>query len=108
MITLNNSQGDYNLKLQLTQELDRAVRGQKLNQELYDYLMSTIQYILKTAKDRQIELPKPQNLAYSLERIHALMDAVNTNHGATNRQLTRRNTTDKLPEPDIGFCYLLG
>lgn len=104
MMNMKNPNEDYNLKLQLTQELERAVHGQKLNQELYDYLVSMIQYVFEYAKDHNVEIPKPTHLIYSLEKIHALMDSVNANHlKSVNRKLTGGN----INREDNRICFVV-
>ena len=97
-----NQNSDYNLKLQLAQELERAVRGQKINQELYDYLLSTIQQVFEYSKDNQIILPKPENLLYSLTMIHKLIDSVNANHIKFYQPMGNTyKTTDNETEPEM-------
>ncbi len=83
----------YHLKLQLTQELERAVKSQRINQELYDHLLSTLQYLLKYARQSCIELPKPQ-VSESLERIHTLIDRANE---VCQKVPTKYQQPDKTP-----------
>lgn len=66
-----------NIKLQMLDEMQRAIKMQKANKELYDYLLATIQYVIEYAERHKIPLPSP-SVSYNLKTITNLIDQVNS------------------------------
>jgi hypothetical protein len=65
---------NYNLKIQLAQELEKSAKFQRHNQELYDYLIATIFWLMRYAKEHNINPPNKDRLWESINQIHSLMD----------------------------------
>lgn len=86
-------------------EYKDAVRIKNMNQELLQHLGDSIFYLIKHSEKYNLPLPKKDELIRMVDRANYLIGQITE---PTNRQLTRRNTTDKLPEPDIRNCYLVG
>jgi len=66
-----------NIKLQMLDEMQRSVRMQKANKDLYDYLLSTIQYVMEYAQRHKIPLPSPK-LSDNLKIITDMIDQLNS------------------------------
>lgn len=77
MIVMSQNNEIENIKLQMLDEMQRAIRMQKANKELYDYLLSTIQYLIEYAERHKIPLPSPA-VSYNLKTITNLIDQVNS------------------------------
>jgi len=89
-----------NIKLQMLDEMERAIRMQKANKNLYDYLLSTIQYVIEYAEKHNISLPKPV-LSNQLHTITKLIDEVNSHKSET------KPTSDQ-PKGNINNNYRRG
>jgi hypothetical protein len=67
------SDGNTNLKIQLARELETAAKFQKVNQELYDYLIATIFWLLNYAEKYGLTPPNLNKLQNAINQIHLLM-----------------------------------
>jgi hypothetical protein len=59
---------------QILKEWKYVKRTKRLNQELYDQLFGSIQYIVEYSKKYGIPIPNRETLVNMSERIHYLMD----------------------------------
>ncbi|SRR6266496_1661328 len=73
---MNDTNNNLILKIQLAKELEKAVRYQRLNQELYNHLISVIMFLMKAAEKLNITLPNLDKIHDSISRIHSIMDDV--------------------------------
>jgi hypothetical protein len=67
-----------NLKIQLAKELEKAVKFQRINQELYDKLTGDIFWLLRYAKSQNIVLPNLNKIQKSIDGIHSIMDSADS------------------------------
>lgn len=82
-----------NIKLQMLGEMELAIKMQKANKNLYDYLLSTIQYVIEYAEEHNISLPKPV-LSDQLRTITKLIDHVNSHKLEKKSNQPTKNDTN--------------
>ena len=75
---------------------DLAIRTTRVNQELMEHLKGSVYYVFNYYEERNLEVPKKDQLIQLLEKANFLIDEI-TELKAQTSKLTRENYDDSNP-----------
>ena len=89
----------YHIKLAAFQELKEALETKRMNDELLEYLASSLRFIIRYSKKYNIPIPESDKI---LDMIYKIINIENKNSPTENQQ--RNKTTDNETEPKFAIC----
>ncbi len=67
---------DYNLKIQEIEELKKAVKVKRLNEDLLEHLTATVSWLVRTCEKNGLSIPNKQVISRSIDRAYEYLDKI--------------------------------
>ena len=67
---------DYNLKIQEIEELKKAVKVKRLNEDLLEHLTATVSWIIRNCEKNNIPIPNKHTISRSITRAYEYLDKI--------------------------------
>ncbi len=91
----------YHIKMPAWQELQEALKIKRINDELLEYLTSSLRYLVHYSERYNIHLPEHDKIGEILNRIMAIAEKLPTESQQRNK------TTDESTEPNFVLKFLI-
>lgn len=97
---------DYGLKLQEIEELKKAVKIKRLNEELLEHLTSTLSWLIRTCEKNNMPVPKKETIVKSIDRAYDYLDRIPSDQPkvtGTKQPKTKQNPLGGSVKSASGF-----